>query len=160
MNRTEIIRRKQYEFDLTKVAMKMIVNIQNGIYPKSIQHACGSYSEFWHDHINFIYVRYYKKHEKSLADEIVKLDFKINTNIDAKPILVMLLEYKLTHALIDFNITSIVESSIAGDKSHYDIHIELINKDEDYKEYFDDLDYEVLINKISEIAKKDDNHEE
>ena len=46
MNRTEIIRRKQYEFDLTKVAMKMMANIQNGIYPKSIQYACGSYSEF------------------------------------------------------------------------------------------------------------------
>lgn len=160
MNRTEMIRRKDFEFDLTKVAMKMIANIQNGIYPKCMKHACGSYSEFWHDHINFIYVEYYKKHEKTLADEIVKLDFKINTNIDAKPILALLSEYKLTHALIDFNITSIVESSIAGDKSHYDIHIELINEDEDYKECFDSLDYEVLFNKISEIAKKDDNHED
>jgi len=65
MNRTEMIRRKNYELDLAGVAMKMVANIQNGIYPKSIQYACGSYSEFWHDHINFIYVRYYKKHEKS-----------------------------------------------------------------------------------------------
>lgn len=159
MTRTEMIRRKEYELDLTGVAMKMVANIRNGIYPKSVQHACGSYSEFWHDHINFIYVDYYKKHEKSIADEIVKLDFKINKNIDAKPILALLLEYKLTHALIDFNITSIVESSITGDKSHYDIHIELINEYEDYKECFDSLDYEVLFNKISEIAKKDDCNE-
>lgn len=46
MNRTEMIRRKDFEFDLTKVAMKMIANIQNGIYPKCMKHACGSYSEF------------------------------------------------------------------------------------------------------------------
>lgn len=160
MNRTEMIRRKQYELDLTGVAMKMVANIRNGFHPKSIRHACGSYSEFWRDHVNFIYVEYYKKHEKTLEDEIIKLDFKINKNIDAKPILALLLEYKSTHALIDFNVTKVVESSITGDKSHYDIHIELINKDEDYNEWFDDLDYEVLINKISEIAKKDDNHEE
>lgn len=160
MNRTEIIRENAYEFDLTAIAIRLVHNLKNGMYPKYMHHKCGEYSKFWHDNINHVIIEYYKKHEKTLEDEIVKLDFKINKNIDAKPILAMLLEYKSTHALIDFNITSIVESSITGDKSHYDIHIELIYKNEDYKEWFDDLDYEVLINKISEIAKKDDNHEE
>ena len=160
MIRTEIIREKFYEFDLTAIAMRMICNLKNGMCPKFIQHKNGEYSKFWHDNINHLTIKYYKKHENTLEDEIVKLDFKINKNIDARPILALLLEYKLTHALIDFNITSIVESSITGDKSHYDIHIELINKNEDYKEWFDDIDYEVLINKILEIAKKDDNHEE
>lgn len=153
MIRKEIIREKFYEFDLTAIAMRMVSNIKNGMYPKYIQHKCGEYSKFWHDNINHVIIEYYKKHEKSLEDEIVKLDFKINKNIDAKPILALLLVYKITHALIDFNITKIIESSITGDKSHYDIHIELIDKNEDYKEWFDDIDHEVLFNKILEISK-------
>ena len=150
MNKRIIIRRKNYEFDLTKIMIELIDNARLGIYPRSMKHTCGSYSKFWHDDINYIDIEYSKR-RNYIEDIIIKLDFKINKGIEAKPLIPLLNSYKSTHIITDFNVTKIVESSSRGDRNYYDIHIELAEDDIDDSVIYENIKFNDLISKIENI---------
>lgn len=150
MNKRIIVRRKNYEFDLTKIMIELIDNARLGIYPKSMQHKCGDYSKFWHDDINYIDIEY-SKGRNYIENTIIKLDFKLNKGDEAKPLIPLLNSYKSTHIITDFNVTKIVESSSRGNKDYYDIHIELAEDDIDDSVIYENIKFDDLINKIENI---------
>ena len=149
MNKRIIVRRKNYEFDLAKIMIELIDNARLGIYPKSMQHRCGEYSKFWHDDINYIDIEYSKARDY-IEDMIIKLDFKLNKGIDAKPLIPLLNGYRPTHIITEFKITKIDESS-SGDRNYYDIHIELVEDNIDDRNLFENIKFDDLIIKLEHI---------
>ena len=150
MNKRIIVRRKNYEFDLAKIMIELIDNARLGIYPKSMQHRCGEYSKFWHDDINYIDIEYSKARDY-IEDMIIKLDFKLNKGIDAKPLIPLLNGYRPTHIINEFKITKIDESSSGGDRNYYDIHIELVEDNIDDRNLFENIKFDDLIIKLEHI---------
>lgn len=150
MNKRIIVRRKDYEFDLTNIMIELIDNARLGIYPRSMQHKCGEYSKFWHDDINYIDIEY-SKARHYIEDMIIKLDFKINKGIDAKPLIPLLNSYKSTHIITDFKIIKIDESSSRGNRNYYDIHIELAEDNINDSVIYENIKFDDLIDKIEHI---------
>ena len=150
MNKRIIVRRNNYEFDLTKIMIELIDNARLGVYPKSMRHKCGEYSKFWHDDINYIDIEY-SKDRNYIENMIIKLDFKLNKGIEAKPLIPLLNSYRSTHIITDFNITKIDESSSRGDRNYYDIHIELAEDDINDSVIYENIKFDDLIDKIENI---------
>lgn len=155
MNKRIIVRRKDYEFDLTNIMIELIDNARLGIYPRGMQHKCGEYSSFWHDNINYIDIEY-SKDRNYIENMIIKLDFKINKGIEAKPLIPLLNSYKSTHIITDFNIIKIDESSSRGNKNYYDIHIELAEDNINDSVIYENIKFDDLINKIENIIGESD----
>lgn len=155
MNKRIIVRRKNYEFDLTKIMIELIDNARLGVYPKYMQHKCGEYSKFWHDDINYIDIEY-SKSRNYIENTTIKLDFKLNKGIEAKPLIPLINSYRSTHIITDFNITKIDESSSRGDKNYYDIHIELSENNIDDSVIYENIKFDDLINKIKNIIGEKD----
>ena len=130
--------------------IELIDNARLGIYPKSMKHSCGKYSKFWHDDINYIDIEY-SKARNYIEDMIIKLDFKLNKGVDAKPLIPLLNSYRSTHIITDFKITKIDESSSSGDRNYYDIHIELVEDNIDDKNLYENIKFDDLIIKLEYI---------
>jgi hypothetical protein len=150
VNKRIIVRRKNYEFDLTKIMIELIDNARLGIYPRGMKHTCGSYSKFWHDDINYIDIEY-SKGRNYIENMTIKLDFKLNKGDEAKPLIPLLNSYKSTYIITDFNITKIDESSSRGNRNYYDIHIELAENDINDSVIYENIKFDDLINKIKHI---------